>query len=947
MNGDIELELSAAEEPGIFTVKVLRSAAGGCPVSRLVLDAEGILARHDQLESAVLASAVQRRRVLPSVEQLLQEVGRQLFEAVFTGAVAGAYRASLGAVQQAGKRLRVGLHVSAPELAALPWEAMFDPETGTYVCRTEPLIRHVDAPYTPQPLDVHPPLHILGLIASPKGLPMLNVEAEQQRLEQALAKPLAAGQVELTWVPDASWETIHDLMLDGTWHILHFVGHGDFDLGSDEGVLALAGSDGRVDLVEASRITDLLSEADPTPQLVVLNSCSSGQGGVHDLFSGTAAALVHGGISAAAAMQFSISDTAAVSFARGFYTAIARGRAIDEAVRSGRIAILGAPHTLEWVTPVLYVRGGITQLFKLTASPTPRLAALGLGQVDRIEAEALSSEQPPQPPSRPSQTALHAMYIRARGELHVQHYDTAVQLLSELLTLDPDHWEAADLLERAQRGLQLADAYARGRTAEDAGDWATAITEYDTILQADSSYQDTGERRERCHKRQQVADRQSELRYHYNAGNWQAVLDLDAELTDLDPAITDPDGLTTKAREELRQADLDNSYQQGRASEAAQNWTAAAATYAEIVNMDSAYRDAAARLDDCTKRVKADELMARLRQHLEAKDWQNLQAAMTELTGHDPTIVDTELIDRVRRDLAIHLTQPVMRIRFGHSAYSVEWCPCKDEIAAAGFMGWVCVYNSTTGRERLKFKAAPLLYSVSSVAFSPDGTRLATGGSNSLARIWDAATGAKLLEIQHLAWVQEVAFSPDGTRLATGCDDKMAQIWDAATGAEISRLNHHSDVKTVAFSPDGTRLATGGSNSLARIWDAATGAKLLEFQHDSLVWAVAFSPDGTRLATGSRDKLARIWDAATGAKLLEIQHEAWVRTVAFSPDGTRLATGSGDKMAQIWDAATGAKLLEIQHDSLVWAVAFSPDGTRLATGSEGKLVQIWPVPRID
>jgi hypothetical protein len=85
------------------------------------------------------------------------------------------------------------------------------------------------------------------------------------------------------------------------------------------------------------------------------------------LFSGTAAALVRGGFSAAAAMQYEISDQAAIAFARGFYTAIAHGRGVDDAVSSGRVAILGTSDTtLEWLTPVLYLRGGYAQLFAVT-----------------------------------------------------------------------------------------------------------------------------------------------------------------------------------------------------------------------------------------------------------------------------------------------------------------------------------------------------------------------------------------------------------------------------------------------------------------------------------------------------------------------------------------------------------------------------------------------------
>ena len=103
---------------------------------------------------------------------------------------------------------------------------------------------------------------------------------------------------------------------------------------------------------------DLIDEAEPTPRLVVLNSCASGASGDTELFAGTASALVRSGIRAVAAMQFMISDAAALEFSRGFYSALANGRGVDEAVRSGRIAILGlGRYTLEWVTPVLYLAG--------------------------------------------------------------------------------------------------------------------------------------------------------------------------------------------------------------------------------------------------------------------------------------------------------------------------------------------------------------------------------------------------------------------------------------------------------------------------------------------------------------------------------------------------------------------------------------------------------------
>ena len=159
---------------------------------------------------------------------------------------------------------------------------------------------------------------------------------------------------------------MHEKLLSAPWHVLHFVGHGSYDSSSDEGVLAFVGPDGRAEYVDASALADLLDQAEPTPRLVVINSCMSGTSGTDELYSGTAAALVNSGINAVAAMQFTISDAAAIAFSQGFYSALAYGRRIDEAVVSGRIAILGLGRdTLEWVTPVLCLRGDETQLFVL------------------------------------------------------------------------------------------------------------------------------------------------------------------------------------------------------------------------------------------------------------------------------------------------------------------------------------------------------------------------------------------------------------------------------------------------------------------------------------------------------------------------------------------------------------------------------------------------------
>lgn len=412
MDTAMELEIGPGTEPGTYHVQVLRSVGGGEPTVTFRLDVDDLLERRSTLEDSVLSSSVAARRIVSTTEAAIQAVGRQLFDAVFDGEVSTAYRTSLAVASDRGKGVRIVLRLTAPELAALPWEALYDSETGTYLCRKEPLVRHVPAPYSPDTLELVPPLRVLAMISSPRGLPPLDIEAEKALLEEALGPHLEAGRVKIDWIDHVTWPRVHERLLEREWHVLHFIGHGTYDAQTDEGVLAFVGRDGRADYVTASALADLLSQAEPSPRLVLLNSCRSAAGGAEDLFSGTAAALVHSGIHAVAAMQFSVSDLAAIEFARGFYAALAHGRGIDEAVRSGRIGMLGVTRgTLEWVTPVLYLRGEDTKLFSVAplpdadASEAPATPPAGIPGASPMRAPvAASAAAPPLAPTPASTT---------------------------------------------------------------------------------------------------------------------------------------------------------------------------------------------------------------------------------------------------------------------------------------------------------------------------------------------------------------------------------------------------------------------------------------------------------------------------------------------------------------------------------------------------------------
>ncbi|MFE1442191.1 CHAT domain-containing protein [Streptomyces sp. NPDC058739] len=636
MTTTLELQIGRLHS-GEYEVRVVRSAAGGEAQGPLSLDVEELLGRRSTLQDQLLASAAAPRRIVPANEQDVQQVGRQLFDALFDGPVSGTYRASLGVARERQDRLQIVLRLDSPELTLLPWETLFDPQLDTYVCRQEPMIRHVPATHTPDPLPVEPPLRILGVIASPHTLPPLNTDAEKERLEKALAAQVAAGWVELVWLTDAGWDTMHTRLMDGPWHVVHFIGHSGYDDEAGEGALALVGEGGGTDMVEASRLADLLGEAVPAPRLVVLNSCASAQGGRKGRFSSMGAALVEREISAVAAMQFAVTDQASVRFAQGFYTALAHGRRVDDAVRSGRISMLGASQSLEWITPVLYVRGEANLLFSMPKSPKPR---------------------PAQPPKDARCSAqAKTLYVNARAELRIGNPDKAVALLDDLLSLNPNHTQAILLRTQAAEMAILLGLYEEAVEAEKARQWPEAIESYEQILEKNPEYEDALARRDRCRDLEHIEDLQDELRHHAETQRWRIVLEVSEELAQIDPTTADPDGLTSRARQEIAQteqtAQLKALYTSAHAAEQSKNWASAINSYEKILGVDPQYRDAPSRRDHCRDRKRIDDLHNKLRHHAEEQRWQSVLDMNEELNQIDPTTTDPDgLATRARRELA-------------------------------------------------------------------------------------------------------------------------------------------------------------------------------------------------------------------------------------------------------------------------------------------------------
>ncbi|HEX7734421.1 MAG TPA: protein kinase, partial [Ktedonobacteraceae bacterium] len=235
---------------------------------------------------------------------------------------------------------------------------------------------------------------------------------------------------------------------------------------------------------------------------------------------------------------------------------------------------------------------------------------------------------------------------------------------------------------------------------------------------------------------------------------------------------------------------------------------------------------------------------------------------------------------------------------------------------------------------------------VTGVAWSPDGTRLASASHDRTVQVWNASNGSALFSYQgHSSKVNAVSWSVDNKRVASASDDGKVQIWNGDNGNNmLTYAQHNGIVNAVAWSSGGHHLASASDDRTVRIWTSALGTtEFVYHKQNGVVNTVAWSPNGSRVASAGSDSIVREWNATTGASILLYRgHSARVNAVAWSPNGSRIASASDDRTVQIWDATTGKTIFIYRgHRAEVKALAWSPDSQRIASASYDHTIQVW------
>ncbi len=285
----------------------------------------------------------------------------------------------------------------------------------------------------------------------------------------------------------------------------------------------------------------------------------------------------------------------------------------------------------------------------------------------------------------------------------------------------------------------------------------------------------------------------------------------------------------------------------------------------------------------------------------------------------------------------------------------LAWSPDGTQVASADINNTIHIWNAFDGSDVSIHQG--FSHMILNLLWSPDQACIAVADEIQVVQFWDLKAGKKLFRYQHrvgkpsevgIGLYYPMAWSHDGQFMISASDDQPLEKWDTTTGKRLLAYTGYSGtVKALAWSPDERLVASGGSDAMVHIWDAANGDRQFVYRgHRGQIRSLDWSPSSKRVVSAGMDGLAHIWNAADGSNLLiyNAHRPRSIYSLAWSPDGTKIASAGDDKKVRIWNALTGQTLIVYgEHTATINAVAWSPDGEHLASASDDGTVRTWHV----
>jgi len=276
-------------------------------------------------------------------------------------------------------------------------------------------------------------------------------------------------------------------------------------------------------------------------------------------------------------------------------------------------------------------------------------------------------------------------------------------------------------------------------------------------------------------------------------------------------------------------------------------------------------------------------------------------------------------------------------------ANTAAYSPDGARVVTGGTDGNVLVWDVATRRVTARLDAGR--GAVLGARYSPGGERIALGFEDGTVAVTDPSLAAPrtLLRVQGRA-VESVAFSGDGARVAAALGDGTVRVIAADGNGPARRLSgHRGPVLGVEVSADGRRVVSAGEDGSVRLWDADTEVARVLHRGEEPERDVAFSPDGSRIVGVGDDGSLRLWSVRSGEEETRVNGEGrQLRAVAFSADGRRLAAGGNDGVTRVWSVAGGPPVAVLRGQrSRVYDVGFGPAGDRVVSAGDDGTVRIW------